>query len=249
MWVNLVGVLWIAYDVGISIRTAHMPVSGFTDREWYAWLISGIALAAAAFLAAFLDRRADRKQIEGLNKQLTKQEGIQLGGFSAMGLQIQMLAKAMGLSPEKPDAVITAAIARIEAEVERSKPRFLTQQQRETLVSFLRERLGPRTPGDFRVVLRVREDDAEAGAYGHQILTALEPIQLIGSYYTPVGIPVDLCGLVIQVADTNHIPKGARLLSDAFEKAGIKSRFDSASFGLPAPLGVDGFALIIGTKG
>jgi hypothetical protein len=95
MWVNWVGVLWILYDVGISIRTSHMQ-RAFSDGEWYAWFFGGLVLAVAAFVAAFFDRRADQKQIAGLNSKLDEQKeraaeqrGISLGSAAAFGRRLE----------------------------------------------------------------------------------------------------------------------------------------------------------------
>lgn len=121
MWVNWVTVLWILYDVGISIRTAHMQ-GAFTDSEWYAWSIAGLVLAVAAFVAAFLDRRADHKQIANLNDKLTRQEGIQQGGFAALGrLSGKVLETLEDRADKTGDAALRAEVAELKVELEKVK--------------------------------------------------------------------------------------------------------------------------------
>jgi hypothetical protein len=117
MWVNWVAVLWILYDVAISIRTAHMN-GAFSDHEWYGWFFCGLGLAVLAFVAAFFDRRADKKEIAGLNAKLdeqkertAEQKGISLGMASAFGRRLE------GIEHKLSDPQSRAAISELREEV------------------------------------------------------------------------------------------------------------------------------------
>ncbi len=116
--VNLVACLWILFDVAICLRTGYMTAP-FPRAQWWAWLVGGGALAGFAFVAQYLESKANDRKMERLRDQLTRQEGISTGGFSALGLignaQLALLGRiADAKVAAEPGAIVTAAVAKIE---------------------------------------------------------------------------------------------------------------------------------------
>ena len=108
--VNLiVPALWILFDVLICLRTGYMNAP-FSRAEWWAWLLSGIALAMLAVLAGWWDRRRSDREAEKRHGEV--QEGQGALGAAILG-QLRQLATATHTTGQPPATTVEVAVARL----------------------------------------------------------------------------------------------------------------------------------------
>jgi len=206
-------------------------------------------LAVSAIIYWFVRRRyvvlleGKDVQLEGRNVEITiHEQRLKLKDETIEQFK-EFLKQADRASPSE----LRNDIAELKAELERQKPRILTEEQRKTFVDLLKPALWA-IPDWRGVQYRVRPDNPEAVDYAAQFIATLYPAGLsAGAFMFSQDIALDLRGLVIQVADTNRPPREATLLLETLQKAGIEARIGALRI---APvLDVEhGYALAIGAK-
>jgi hypothetical protein len=168
--VNLVAFLWIGFDVLICLRTGYMTAP-FPQSEWWAWLLSGGALAGFAFAAQYFESKAHDREMARLRDQMTEQKGIQQGGLSALGLLSGKIIERLDDRADKlGDPELRRELAELKQELDASlkdrKARewpLLTEEQSRNLVVLLLQINGEQEKVQRRV--HVLRDDTSDCVY------------------------------------------------------------------------------------